>query len=344
MNGLAREGYVVVPTGLVDAATRGRVRTALLAHFTESPEFDHADPTDSAWRPVLGGFAACGNPSSFHHPFARRAREVCLHHALHVLPVQGRCVEVLFDRIVLRRKGQSPTAETVHRDETPAARDGDDVFGGWLNTDDVEQTFVCAPRTHTDVGTRNYGFAKVTDEDTLEAYAARRTTVAVPPGHMLLFYERILHEVTAVRAADDLTRVFVAYRLTHADSPLFGEDALERCIAEQAVPKIKSGQDPALYPSAYRNFPRHFDALQTWSVRTFAPAALYRHTVRSGRLDGATYMRVLPKCPSLARLGRGMHTPYDADECALLRPQRAWNLHVTFDASDVRRRVVTVDQ
>ena len=73
------------------------------------------------------------------------------------------------------------TTANAHRDEAPTAIDGDDVFGGWLNLDDYDQSFTCAPGSHTEVGNQNTGFANITDVAELDNYHARRITTSVPP-------------------------------------------------------------------------------------------------------------------------------------------------------------------
>lgn len=336
MNDLVCNGYVVVPTPLTNEEQRAIVQENFRAHFTESPEFLNPDPSDPTWKPVLGGFAACGNPSSFHHPFIRKLRQQILAHVLDIdlLPLKGRRLEKTFDRVTFRRAGQVPTAENAHRDEAPTALEGDDVFGGWLNLDDHDQRFTCAPGSHTEVGNQNTGFAKITDRAELDEYRLRRTTICIPPGCMLIFYERIVHEVTPSVAQRDMMRVHIGFRITNSVTPLFTN--LGTVITEQGVPFIKSGQYPPVYPSAYSNFPRNFETLTNWSIRTFDSNILHRHTVKSGLLTGAVYYRVPSKMKSLHSLNLPLHAPYDANEIALLSPQREWTLHTFHGNGPVR--------
>jgi len=333
MDDLVQSGYIVVPTPLTNNERRAIAQQQFLSHFLESPEFLNPNPLDPTWKPVLGGFAACGNPSSFHHPILRKFRQQVLAHVLEIdlLPLNGRRLEKPYDRVTFRRVGQSPTAENAHRDEAPTAIDGDDVFGGWLNLDDHDQHFTCAPGSHTDVGNQNKGFAKITDPEELDNYYSRRITVSIPPGCMLVFYERIVHEVTRSVAERDLMRIHIGFRITDSTTPLFPNMAT--VIAEQGVPFIKSGQYPPVYPSAYTNFPRNFTTLTDWSIRTYQSSILYRHTVKSGLSKGDVYYRVPAKMQSLQSLGLPLHAPYDANEIALLSPQREWTLH-TFESEE----------
>ena len=71
------------------------------------------------------------------------------------IPTEGRKLEQCFDRLLYRIPGQSPTAETMHRDEALCALEKDVVFGGWVNLSGMPQTFSCCPRTHKMVSTNN---------------------------------------------------------------------------------------------------------------------------------------------------------------------------------------------
>lgn len=335
---LLSEGFVVVP--FADATHLAALRAGFDRVLTQAPEFRDADVHDATCKFVQGGFGALGTPTSFHHPIVRRAREEMMAAVVesHVLPLGGRKLEMTFDRIVFRRAGQAPTKESLHRDEAPTASDGDDVFGGWLNLDLAAQWFHCCPRTHVEVGTQNKGFAKIRDPALVQRHKAGLRRVAVAPGHILIFYERIVHEVAPVKATCDMRRIHAGWRLTHSDEPLFGRDATDAWIGDQAVPRLKSGQEPTVFPAAHANFSRHWDGLQRWSLRHFGhlpESAVYRHRVKStdDEMDGAVYWRVRAKFPSLRRLSDDtggsvrMHAPYDDDERALFAPRRTWWLY-----------------
>ena len=162
---LLREGWVVIPTSLgSDREKLDSVRDAFDEHFRQSPELLNARPEDPTWKNVLGGFAALGNPSSFHHKFVRKMREMCEAAVLDedALPLNGRRLEQCFDRMMRRIPGESTDVESWHRDEALNTLPGDDIFGGWINLDNESQFFSCAPGTHTEDGVhdRNDGFAR----------------------------------------------------------------------------------------------------------------------------------------------------------------------------------------
>ena len=350
---LTKFGYVVVETPFTDKAERFAGRAAFDKMLRESPEFrPPADDADlDTWTPalpVLGGFSALGNPSSFHHPFVRRVREVLLHTALveGVLPIaRGDHVEKPFDRCTLRRPGQTPTGESLHRDEAPSALRTDTVFGGWLNLDDSDQTFRCAPGTHLEVGGQNKGFAKIAHPDEMDHYSRQIRSIPIPAGKMLVFYERIVHEVAAIKRACDepsMYRVHCGFRLTKQLEPLFTGATTRDWIQQQAVPRIKSSQWPAVFPSSYTNFPdgrnlaagmKNVDWLPTWSQKTFVDDVLVTKVIGgNGPHAGTSTRRVdaVMKPLSVYFTHDKMHKAYSDQESALLFPQAKWpELHTS---------------
>lgn len=352
---LKREGVVVLPTPLSSPARRAQMQAEFVKHICESPEFANPTPEDPTWKGQLGGFSAMANPSSFHHEWVRRMREQIMATVLDVdaIPIEGRKLEQTFDRLLYRVPNSTPTAESMHRDEAKMAQDGDTIFGGWVNIDDAPQFFSCCPRTHTDVGGQNKGFAKI---DKIEYESFRMPTAArpqgwvvieIPPGACLIFYERLVHEVVCKATDHTMMRMFLGWRVTDADEPLFGTALTTQWIRDQGVPMIKSGQKPRVWPSNYSNFPRNFETLTDWSRRTFVPACLSMSDPVSGTgpAAGTTWIRVKSHMLSLRSYGLPMHPTYDAAEIAVLCPQRAWRLY-TFASPDVRvhYRSLTTDE
>jgi len=342
---LLREGWVVIPTSLgSDAEMLESVRSAFDEHFRQSPELLNPLPEDPTWKNVLGGFAALGNPSSFHHKFVRKMREMCEAAVLDhdALPLNGRRLEQCFDRMMRRIPGESTDVESWHRDEALNTQPGDDIFGGWINLDNESQFFSCAPGTHNEAGARarNAGFAKITSPEEkahYQAIADAHGPVTIPPGHILIFYERLVHEVLKVTATRIMRRLFLGWRATMAHEPLFGQQQTDAWIQSQAPPKIKSGQRPAIYPTAYYNFPRNFQRLTDFSVSVFVPQCLYQHAVQSGAQAGTTWTRVERYMRGLADYaGLPMHPAYEPEERKILFPSRRVQLHTFDDPSGPR--------
>jgi hypothetical protein len=146
--------------------------------LTEQPEFEFKIPIQY----VLGGFGALGHASSFHHPDVRFIRNYVYDH---VKPKLGTIysdynLELLFDRLCIRTKGNSLSKETWHRDVCPTKLDNDIILGGWLNLGPVTQHFSCAPGTHL-MTSDSKGFSKEKDEK----YNA--VVYKVEPGQVILF-------------------------------------------------------------------------------------------------------------------------------------------------------------
>ncbi len=213
---------------------------------------------------VGGGFAALGNASSFHNRAVRALRKLVLDDLKKAIikadKYQGKKIEIVPDRMGYRKKGKTPTAESWHRDLTPlgltnintsvAAIEGDIIFGGWINCNtDKTQHFICVTGTHL-AETEGVGFALIKKEES-EYYKQIQVDVEIPPGHVLLFNQTLVHCVNPTVLDYDMKRIYVGYRLTSGDNyiPLI-KDIMERLEAGKVIP-LKSGQIPSMYPNLY---------------------------------------------------------------------------------------------
>lgn len=143
------------------------------------------------------------------------------------------------DRVLFRRAGVEPTAESWHRDIAPFVSDGDLVLGGWINTSDHPQQFSFIARSHLDDATgkvvlgrrgvysaHSMGFARAGEDDLQEAMRRVKadptlaSRVTVPAGGILLFFENCLHEVLKLKSDRDVRRLFIAFHLTKGHAPL----------------------------------------------------------------------------------------------------------------------------
>ena len=229
---------------------------------------------------VLGGFAAYGNPASFHCPFVKELRKATFEKVTsskifqkyleEVRPTThwNYRIEVLFDRMLHRYPGQKPSAETAHRDVTPAKylkeADDDMLFGGWLNLTDHEQYFVGKPGSHLgirntyEVSQAHKGFSTLDpNSDEYRNYQENKKRFIVPPGHLIIFPQHLIHEVIADKSNHEQFRLFFGWRLTKATTPLFPNK--EEIIDTLGVPFEPSGQMPPMYSanhgSAFKNKP-----------------------------------------------------------------------------------------
>ena len=242
-------------------------RASLAASVNAAPEFKPVTPTEADPRTLferqdiklaVGGFAALAHPSSFHNEFARalrfRAETHVVEHDIFGLAAggvnAGKKLEQVVDRTMIRRPGQTPTAEAWHRDIARGTLAGDEVFGGWINLDPQnDQYFSCVPGSahdRPDAGVDyESGFAKI-GNSSHPSIISRSYRVVIPPGHMMVFNERTIHEVAPVTCEGRSScRLFFGWRITNGDTPLFYD--LERRLTEQDGMPLKSGQHKHAY-------------------------------------------------------------------------------------------------
>lgn len=330
MNSTSTLALTLYDRGLVSLPLPGLMlaehRQEFMATMRDFPEFRPGHEPSSGF--VMGGFSALGNSASFHNPLVRRLRSEL--HAL-VRPLMTELsrleghefkLEQLIDRMMYRPRGKVPSAETWHKDISPAAHSTDLIFGGWLNLDDQPQVFSCIQRTHRIVDPllvpENTGFAKLS-KDQSKALANHPDALAysVPPGSLLIFYERLTHEVRATKLQTDSYRMFTGWRLTCSDQPLYNN--LNTVLEEQSVPFLKSGQLPPMY--AKLHLVNWIDQLSEWSNGVaVVPECTEQYTPRSGKRKGEEFTIVRRVMPSLKRARLPMYRAYTEEERALLHP------------------------
>lgn len=271
-------------------------------------------------------------------------------------------LEALFDRLCVRCEAfNRPVPEAWHRDiygaekyklrPLPSTLPGgrtDLLFGGWTNLHDEDQHFVGLLGTHTDADTDGAtGFAEFSRQDVarlrfverLSAQAHRRyghtlTTnekgyVRVPPGYSLVFQQQLVHSVVSGQQPDaPALRVFHGLRLTGEQVPLFDIAAV---IQNGAVPRIPSGQMPAMFSANHYQFFASHERYQTWGDLTFKRACLFERATKAGvpyftpgshgnRNRAANAGRYMP---SLAEMGLWDESfAYSDQEVRAMHPQR----------------------
>ena len=225
---------------------------------------------------VMGGFAALGNPGSFHNAFVRRLRLRCQDSLVRLLWRDfidkfydgSMNFEQVIDRMLKRFPGQSATSESWHRDEAVQKENYQDdvIFGGWVNLDDTPQVFSCRLGTHR-VKSEGRGFYVITDPAEKARLRRLRQQVEIPPGHALVFYENLLHEVVSKKQKTvPMYRVFLGWRVTRDTEPLLFPTRrdLEEALRKRATMKLKSGQHPAMY-SPLHFMPKVIDRFHEFS-------------------------------------------------------------------------------
>lgn len=291
MEELATNGFVVLP--LLDRAECAEMRARLMQDMasTRFGAFNSEKKRRtlnqvqydmySQNKYVLGGFGALAHPASFHVPVVRQLRMRAYQKFFKKIytPLLERhghdlMVHAVMDRVMIRPPGDEPTAESWHRDEA-ANIDADDlVFGGWINLDcetDSQhlQTFSCVPGEIT-VQTGG-GFAPVRDRQQIEDYKQRKQVVKIPPGHMLVFDETLVHEVVGGKKDWVTVRLFTGFVVGKGRRALVDKilgdpkwqkknknscgpkklpHSLKELLERKTAPPIKSGQLPPFYPAA----------------------------------------------------------------------------------------------
>jgi hypothetical protein len=331
---LAEHGYTVVQVyGERDVAeVRRTFEHTLFSHMPEynkDPATGRVPVAPGERHPLLvrGGFGALGNPSSFHAPIMRRMRRDA--HAVAV-PIfrmlanvvdrtdrSDRWLEQLMDRARVLTPGASITAESWHRDRTPATKinkamgaevvqEDDLIYGGWLALDGP-QRFSGVRGSHKEP--RNdgdkRGFAPLSAEEKAKYGALRDQAgddwyVQIPAGHMLIFQQEMIHEVVGGKYGSHLPpsyRLFTGWRLTRSTHSMIGVSAraINRFFDWQEVPSIKSDQHPPMYPDMpWSSTTASRTGLARWSATTFQPCLLQERVVSSGPAAGETH-RLVPK-------------------------------------------------
>lgn len=313
---LKEQGYVVIP--VLEGEALHTIRNSFISFIRSGmPEYLPADAEPHML--VKGGFGALGNPSSFHGPVIREIRAQAQAAAVPLFKAYASLLEndelrleQLVDRARVLRVDAKITPEQWHRDETPGKKinkaagrpivlDDDLIFGGWISLDGP-QHFSAIRGSHTTsnghAGSTGFTPIDPTKGASGEAYteaknqaleAGEEWYISVPAGHMLIFQQELVHEVTQGPArTEESYRQFIGWRLTTSEHSLLTEG--DDFFVRQGVPLLKSNQHPAMYPSrAWCISPKSRENLAAWCVETFQPCLLEKRTVGSGEFANTSY-------------------------------------------------------
>ena len=320
---LNTHGYVCVP--LLSSSDLDLAIASVTNEVANFPEFQHA-PTDPP-QYVLGGFAALANAASFHNPTVRHLRTLAHSKMLPIFKELVRTgdkgythnmnLEQLIDRLLIRSPGQTPSGESWHRDVALGTLLNDVVFGGWINLDTSAQVFTGVPGTHDNALNKSaVGFATVKKQANINKYKQTASKIVIPPGHIFVFNELIVHAVMCKPSKTVIRRLFTGWRLTTSARPLFATTIAD--LQSQAVMQIKSGQMPAIYPKLYWTNWR--DKLVQWS-KCVHPSCRELRTVGSGLKQGEILDVAKQIMPDLRTLNK-MYAPYTQREINMHVPHR----------------------
>jgi hypothetical protein len=344
MTTFAKQGYIVCPLGVKPGQNQHLHDNVLKALLT-GPEFKSELPPYSyltrtgnkktkEFQPVGGGFGGMGNPSSFHNSTVRRLRVVLFKKALpaitsllyHLYPDTASewNLSQLLDRALYRLKGEKPTKESWHHDDSPSSDPSDIILGGWINCDVKEtQYFSCIPGTHSlKEGKTSTGFIPFNKKKKAEVAKMKNVKVAIPPGHFILFFQSIYHEVAPTKGSYNMLRLFVGFRLTKQLDPLC--PAIMQIIDDQGVPPLKSDQQPPMYPKLW--WVNFIPRLVAWS-QNFNPRVLVTRKRRNNTLGTDEDITAVPRhMGSLREMGLPMYNPYTLGERSMHTPNNTWTI------------------
>lgn len=269
---------------------------------------------------VGGGFGALANPGSFHNHFVRRLRRKVQEKLLQddvfgleeeLSEHKGMLIEQVIDRMMVRRPGSEPQAESWHRDVARGTCSGDKVYGGWLNLDPplgptagdgAYQYFSCMPKSASDAGANeNAGFAR--DAPSPERIAEQSHWVRIPPGWLIIFNELTLHEVLKTQAKRRMSRVFFGWRLSkskhhflperYVDASRSPEDVeQQRALFEQMEAAVFDAKTSAeqlaqfhrAFPPMKCRYPMFPDLVARFQQQEGMPLKSGQHPERDNRL------------------------------------------------------------
>lgn len=313
MDILAAQGYLIIPCIPADELEEHRD-----AFIRECRNFKEYQNVEESFQFVAGGFSALGNPSSFHNPFVRKMRRLAYNIHCKLFEGCGLNGHALFDRMMLRPVGKSPTAESWHRDITPNLSSEDTLFGGWINFNSGSQYFSCVPGSHNDAKDDAVGFSLIKSDAQLARCKLGKTVVEVPGGHMIIFYQNLIHEVRARKSPENQFRLFTPFRLTPSSEMLFAE-SYEDAIENQGVPLIPSGQRPMMWPTTNWNYPAQRASLETFSSNFKDVACELNKRLKKD--PSAPPMRIVwREMRSLRDLGLPMYPAYSQEDRDIFVP------------------------
>ena len=315
MNQLKQNGYIVL--SILDPIQLNQARYQMEKDLKSMPEFKNPLEAFNTGH-VMGGFSALGNASSFHLPVARQLRLITHPIVYQLFKEELDTKDLKFEQIIDRFKHQTPNkkinSENYHRDESPCS-EGDQIFGGWINLDLTPQYFAGCPGTHKSIHKQN-GFAQITKEEYKE-YAKLEQLIEIPPGHIFIFYEHMVHKVYRSKNIR-VDRLFMGWRLTKSDQCIHGNDKLIQMLHNKAVIPLKSGQMPPMYARLHLtnwvekivDFTKvmHDKCIETKQIKTGKKAGVYKLVHR--------FMK------SLKDLDMDIYPPYTQEEINILIPHK----------------------
>ena len=297
-----------------------------------------------------------GNPSSFHNPFVRDLRKLAYERVNSLFKKYVSLnpnyknkkvyLQVLADRMMLRPIGQTPQRESWHRDVIPQKQitGDDDLFGGWINLDDEDQHFICITGSHLNVKLSNLdpGFAEIETSlhkklkndssikdktkkalKSIEKYSMK---IKIPPGHIVIFPQYILHSVASSKAKYEMFRLFTGWKLTTSlGTTVPAATYPKQLFDDQAPIRLPGGMMPSMYTGNHARFflnrpfqvyPGIKKTLIEWANDTFVETVLVE---RKDKKTGKPYKIVPKDMKSLKEYNFKLYKPYYKEEWSIYK-------------------------
>ena len=270
--GQNRSGVTVVP--IFDQETVKQVNADLLDEVASYKEYkdQSIDVSNPKEQFALGSLGALPFASSFHSPQVRSIREKAYRALIEkdnaVFPdisssgeSETCLVEQIMDTLNITPKDKGPSGVPYHRKMSAFLKEGEVVYGGWLNLNPNKfetQTFRCVPNSaYTPIEVPRYEFATGTWKMVVYdphndirsvpaqdqwAFRAKTVEIQIPPGHLLLFDKKTVHEVTSTKYKHRDTRLHISWRLTTTERSTFCSliPKMEQLLKEQAPMPVDS--------------------------------------------------------------------------------------------------------
>lgn len=305
---LTEQGYIVKPV-LTEAEVTD-YRRRLIEELGRDPYFIDSDVAFSKGM-TMGGFGGLATPHSYHNRVTRELRLKVHKTGIDLCP-PGMYVEQCPDRTLYRAVDQCPSGESWHRDESPKTTPGATIFGGWLNLNSHDEFFACCPGSHriASADTCDKNFNTIPKEERPK-WKALESKISIPPGHVIVFYENIVHRVYPGKKRREY-RLFTGWRI--GNDPHCVDPDLIQTMKNFQTPKIKGGMQPPVY--SRQHLASWMDRIEEWS-KNVSDSYCYNHTVKSGKNKGKTFRiaRRFPKIPI------GQYIPYSDVELQIFKPQ-----------------------
>lgn len=228
---------------------------------------------------VLGGVGYVPFPSFWYNPFIQTLYQIVFKKI-----IENKIFDLLLNENKNMKISMSPDRPLIrfptqivdetgkwHQDDAANATEEDRIFGGWVNLNkDVTQYFKCIPGTHKHTHTifnsleqkngARRGFASFKNkQDTqfLESYwrdNIEQQLVEIPPGHILIFEENMIHTVFKNPKTDKhILRIHTSFVISQNNIALndrnkvIENEKLEGLFENQELVPVRSGQKTPLF-------------------------------------------------------------------------------------------------